>query len=298
MQDLGPDMTKSLGQAPRTRTCYICGRGYGLSSYEIHLKQCKDLWIKREEKKPKNERKPLPEDPFINANHHNTISTAGAHSPGGSGGGFSSEISTSQLEAMNAVAQNSYNDVALFKCEWCGRSFLEEKLKIHNRSCTEENPARRVDAKVKVGRADVKISSPNRSAGPPLHSSVEVEPTPPYRPKTTGSGGRPKHKIQIEEIKQASDARGSTGYDRPVAGNIGGSLVSQSLRNESLSPRGQSLPQNQAPSVSQYPTHMKRDEKIQLALIQLHNLEEANLLMSKSIADLKELIYTLQSDDS
>lgn len=38
MQSIGPDMTKSLGKAPRTRTCYICGRGYGLSSFEIHLK--------------------------------------------------------------------------------------------------------------------------------------------------------------------------------------------------------------------------------------------------------------------
>ena len=38
MQGTGPDMTKSLGKAPRVRTCYICGRGYGLSSFDIHIK--------------------------------------------------------------------------------------------------------------------------------------------------------------------------------------------------------------------------------------------------------------------
>jgi hypothetical protein len=37
-------------------------RQYGTSSYDIHLKQCKELWIAREDPK---ERKPLPEDPLL-----------------------------------------------------------------------------------------------------------------------------------------------------------------------------------------------------------------------------------------
>jgi hypothetical protein len=33
---------------PKTRMCHICGRQYGLHSFDIHLKQCKELWIARE----------------------------------------------------------------------------------------------------------------------------------------------------------------------------------------------------------------------------------------------------------
>lgn len=35
--------------------CYICGRKYGTTSFEIHVKQCKELWEKTESQKPKNE---------------------------------------------------------------------------------------------------------------------------------------------------------------------------------------------------------------------------------------------------
>jgi hypothetical protein len=40
-------------------------RQYGTSSYDIHLKQCKELWIAREAQKDPKERKPLPEDPLL-----------------------------------------------------------------------------------------------------------------------------------------------------------------------------------------------------------------------------------------
>jgi hypothetical protein len=36
---------------------------YGVASFDIHLKQCKELWIKREEHKPRDQRRPLPEAP-------------------------------------------------------------------------------------------------------------------------------------------------------------------------------------------------------------------------------------------
>lgn len=303
MQGIGPDMTKSLGKAPRTRTCYICGRGYGLSSFEIHLKQCKELWVKREEQKPKNERKPLPEDPFLHMSggggsglvgggqDERGFGSPGGRGKGGSGGGSGGEhLSAAQLEAMNAAAQNSYNDVALFKCDWCGRSFLEEKLKIHNRSCTQEKPARRADQKVKMGKPEVKLSSP--SSGPPLHASAE--PTPPsHRPKTTGSSRHQSHKLQIDEIDVSRSSGGGGGLPMHVAGNIGGGLASQSKSQSHTSPRGQRLPQNQAPREG---GSLSKEEKLHLALSQLHDLEEANLLMTRSINDLKHLIYDLQND--
>eukprot|EP00603_Paraphysomonas_imperforata_P003776 CAMPEP_0114422298 /NCGR_PEP_ID=MMETSP0103-20121206/5535_1 /TAXON_ID=37642 ORGANISM="Paraphysomonas imperforata, Strain PA2" /NCGR_SAMPLE_ID=MMETSP0103 /ASSEMBLY_ACC=CAM_ASM_000201 /LENGTH=231 /DNA_ID=CAMNT_0001590873 /DNA_START=175 /DNA_END=870 /DNA_ORIENTATION=+ len=215
----------------------------------------------------------------------------GFGSPGGRGGG-GEHLSAAQLEAMNAAAQNSYNDVALFKCEWCGRSFLEEKLKIHNRSCTQEKPARRADQKVKMGKPDVKLSAP--SSGPPLYASTE--PTPPsHRPKTTGSSRQQSHKVQIDEIDVSRSTGNGSGSGRPmhVAGNIGGGLASQSKSQSHTSPRGQRLPQNHAPREG---GSLSKEEKIHLALTQLHDLEEANLLMTRSINDLKHLIYDLQND--
>jgi hypothetical protein len=74
---------KAIGKGPKTRVCYICGRfvpwtsvlkivssvsvfrQYGTTSYEIHLKQCKELWVAREELKDPKERKPLPQDPLL-----------------------------------------------------------------------------------------------------------------------------------------------------------------------------------------------------------------------------------------
>lgn len=36
-----------LAAGPVTRVCHVCGRQYGLSSFEIHLKQCKKLWVQQ-----------------------------------------------------------------------------------------------------------------------------------------------------------------------------------------------------------------------------------------------------------
>ena len=47
MMDSGAD-DKVISKGPRTRVCFVCGRQYGLSSYDIHLKQCKELWLARE----------------------------------------------------------------------------------------------------------------------------------------------------------------------------------------------------------------------------------------------------------
>jgi hypothetical protein len=33
--------------------CYICGREYGTKSLAIHIKQCKEMFIVQEMKKPK-----------------------------------------------------------------------------------------------------------------------------------------------------------------------------------------------------------------------------------------------------
>ena len=35
--------------------CYLCGKKFGTSSLDIHLKQCKKKWEESEAKKPKDE---------------------------------------------------------------------------------------------------------------------------------------------------------------------------------------------------------------------------------------------------
>lgn len=94
----------------------------------------------------------------------------------------------------------------LIPCQWCGRTFLEDKLKIHNRSCTEEHPAKRVGEGAKP-RNGVKIFGqfhPTESGGSsgtntPSKDSAFTEPAPftpqinkrsSIRRPTTGSANR------------------------------------------------------------------------------------------------------------
>ena len=97
--------------------CYICGRKYGTKSIDIHLKQCKDLWEKRETQKPKNERRPCPKEPA--KFEEMKISPAGSKA----------------AEEYNDEAFKEYNEKALVGCDICGRTFLPESLVIHKRSC-------------------------------------------------------------------------------------------------------------------------------------------------------------------
>lgn len=53
-------------------------------------------------------------------------------------------ISAEELEETNRLANETYNNTSLSVCLNCGRSFLSEKLIIHNKSCTAANPGRPV----------------------------------------------------------------------------------------------------------------------------------------------------------
>ena len=105
-----------MSKAPITIVCYLCGREYGRASIEIHQKQCKEKWIKIEEKKPKHLRQPVPSPPA------QPTSTEG--------------LSPEQVIALqNEAAYASFNTNTLVPCERCGRTFLEDSLKVHLRSC-------------------------------------------------------------------------------------------------------------------------------------------------------------------
>lgn len=153
--------TKGIGRGPKARVCYICGRQYMLHSFDIHIAQCKELYEKREALKPVKERKPCPNDPLIGLSNNfgvgtnnfdgnstgnstnSTIKSGGMNLTGG-GGIDMSKMTHEELDALNNQSTEAWNSAVLAKCEFCGRTFLPEKLAIHNRSCTAENPSRRV----------------------------------------------------------------------------------------------------------------------------------------------------------
>ena len=48
---------------PKALMCYICGREYGTKSLEIHIKTCMKKWEIEESKKPRKDRRPMPQPP-------------------------------------------------------------------------------------------------------------------------------------------------------------------------------------------------------------------------------------------
>ena len=128
----------ALAPRPKTRLCHVCGRQYGTHSFDIHLRQCKELWVAREELKDKWERKPLPSDPCP------------------------PEGSENDLEVLNKLASEMFDKVSLSTCAHCGRTFLLERLVLHNTSCTFDNPGRRVNPMIKFRIAEIEAKDRER----------------------------------------------------------------------------------------------------------------------------------------
>lgn len=109
----------AMKKAPKARTCYICGRPTLLPGYDIHVMKCREIFEQREALKPAKERRACPRDPYASSG----------------GRGFQS------LDEENEVIHQNWKS-SLPQCVNCGRSFLPEKLPIHQRSCTASNPAK------------------------------------------------------------------------------------------------------------------------------------------------------------
>ena len=98
--------------------CYICGREFGTTSYNIHETQCIKKFKDEQANKDKSERKKLPSAPAELAEL------------------LAKKKPTSKdLEAYNAIAFDIYNNKSLSKCDGCGRTFNPDSLKIHQKSC-------------------------------------------------------------------------------------------------------------------------------------------------------------------
>ncbi|XP_020659285.3 zinc finger protein 475 isoform X1 [Pogona vitticeps] len=95
---------------PGFRVCYICGKEFGSQSLPIHEPKCLDKWHTENDKLPRHLRRPAPTKPQ----------------------GFPGE--SYDLTAQNAAAAQSYQ-AQLLPCQNCGRTFLPDRLPVHQRSC-------------------------------------------------------------------------------------------------------------------------------------------------------------------
>ena len=110
------------------------------ASLAIHQKSCKKLFLQREAKKPKRERKPLPKEPTNISDYENATPR--------------------QVEAARVAASRSFNDNVLERCPNCSRTFLPDRLVVHLRSCTKISPAKQ------------SLSSRQRALTPPSSSKL------------------------------------------------------------------------------------------------------------------------------
>ncbi|XP_031794847.1 zinc finger protein 474 isoform X2 [Sarcophilus harrisii] len=98
---------------PPTIICYICGREYGTMSISIHEPQCLKKWHNENNLLPKEFRRPEPKKPEVR-----NIAAKGYY----------------DLDGINETDWTSAQS-QLVPCDNCGRTFLPDRLAVHQRSC-------------------------------------------------------------------------------------------------------------------------------------------------------------------
>ena len=117
--------------------CYICGREFGTMSLQIHIKTCEKKWEVAQEQLPLKERRKCPEPP---QNFEGTMAQVKS-------GKMQMRSKQDIMLMMNEEAYNKWDTEALVACRNCNRTFLPDRLKIHERSC-------KVGAKKKIFTVD------------------------------------------------------------------------------------------------------------------------------------------------
>ncbi|KAG5334979.1 ZN474 protein, partial [Acromyrmex charruanus] len=96
----------ALKRGPRSVTCYVCGREFGTASFPIHEPKCMEKWERENNLLPPSQRRPRPQKPAVDIEHND----------------------------WNAAAWEQSQE-QLIPCAKCGRTFLPERLPVHERSC-------------------------------------------------------------------------------------------------------------------------------------------------------------------
>ena len=110
---------RAPGQKPVGLVCPLCGREFGTMSLKFHLKSCKQKFDLAQQSLPPNKRR----------NADKIIANYEANQSRGMGGG--------NYDALNQQAFDQYNKDALVECEFCGRTFLPDRLPVHQRVCSK-----------------------------------------------------------------------------------------------------------------------------------------------------------------
>ncbi|XP_044119620.1 zinc finger protein 474-like [Neovison vison] len=137
MSESQPSPPVIPSRRPGFRVCYICGREFGSQSIAIHEPQCLEKWRIENSKLPKNLRRPEPSKP----------------QPLGGSGSY-------DLQAVNEAAFQS-SQAQLLPCEYCGRTFLPDRLPVHQRSCKPKDDGTRAPT---LSRSDDR-AGPRKAAG-------------------------------------------------------------------------------------------------------------------------------------
>uniref|UniRef100_H3A0S4 C2HC/C3H-type domain-containing protein n=1 Tax=Latimeria chalumnae TaxID=7897 RepID=H3A0S4_LATCH len=107
-----------MARRPPAVVCYICGREFGTKSIGIHEPQCLKKWHIENDQLPKKLRRPEPKKPEVV-----TITATGSY----------------HLDNLNEAAWQSAQQ-QLVPCDICGRTFLPDRLIVHQRSCKPKPP--------------------------------------------------------------------------------------------------------------------------------------------------------------
>ncbi|XP_066567419.1 zinc finger protein 474-like [Amia ocellicauda] len=108
-----PAGKSAVVRRPVTVVCYICGREFGSKSISIHEPQCLKKWHMGNSQLPKQLQRPEPRKPEIRV-----LGSTGSY----------------DLQALNEAAWQSAQ-AQLVPCDFCGRTFLPDRLTVHQRSC-------------------------------------------------------------------------------------------------------------------------------------------------------------------
>ncbi|XP_067936546.1 zinc finger protein 474-like [Watersipora subatra] len=166
---------------PVSVVCYICGREFGTKSISIHEPQCLKKWHIENDQLPKKMRRPPPRKPEPLPD----IAIKGSGSNAASKGQYNIE----QLNEMAWQAAQSN----LVPCEICGRTFLPDRLMVHQKSCRPGKSARPVNASrpsTATRPGTVTLENPRILKREMLDNGISASPNPsvappPYTPQPT-----------------------------------------------------------------------------------------------------------------
>jgi hypothetical protein len=119
LKSMSPTKKDQNYSKPKVLTCYICGREFGLTSLEIHMKTCQKTFYNEESNKNKKLPDNLPDNliMILNSIHMKT------------------EVSHEDINNYNNEATEIYRCLNFEECINCGRRMPLDRLKVHMNGC-------------------------------------------------------------------------------------------------------------------------------------------------------------------